>query len=229
MYYRLLNSGFQLAATGGSDNFADVWRDPPAGTARTYAKINGSLTVDSWLEAVDDGKTFASNGPILFAKVEDQLPGSEISLSGQGADTLSVQGEVHSIVPLNQIDILLNGEVIKSIDIRETPFPVEFSAQIEVPDNGWIAVRTYGPYHRYLTDSYPFAHTTPVYVLRNEERYTSTEDAMFLHDAVEALWQSVEDRNSWNRTAEKEKYRQAVDKAKQVYHNIAKGDYNFEN
>ena len=49
MYYKLLNCGFRIAATGGTDNFPDVWRDPPPGTDRTYAKVEGRLTVASWL------------------------------------------------------------------------------------------------------------------------------------------------------------------------------------
>jgi Tol biopolymer transport system component len=228
MYYRLLNSGFKLAATGGSDNFADVWRDPPAGTDRTYALVDGSLNVDSWLESVKAGKTFATNGPLLFMNVEDQLPGGEISLSGEGPDTLSVQGEVYSIAPLNNVDILLNGVVVDSINIRDKELPVEFATQVAVPENGWIAARAYGPYNQYLTDSYPFAQTTPVYVLRNGQRYTSTEDAMFLHDVVEAFWQSVNDRNNWENEAEKENFFKTVEEAKEVYRDIAEGNYTFD-
>lgn len=44
-YGWLLNAGFRIPATGGTDNFSDVWRDPPPGSARTYAHIDGPLTV----------------------------------------------------------------------------------------------------------------------------------------------------------------------------------------
>src|SRR5262249_35114678 len=33
-YYKLLNAGFRLPATGGTDNFSDVWLDPPPGSDR---------------------------------------------------------------------------------------------------------------------------------------------------------------------------------------------------
>lgn len=228
MYYRLLNSGFQLSATGGSDNFADVWRDPPAGTDRTYALVEGPLSVDSWLEAVKAGRTFATNGPLISMNVEGKKPGSEISLKGSGPDTLMVRGKVHSIAPLHQIDILLNGQVVDSIDVRKKELPVEFKSRVAIPENGWIAVRAYGPHNRYITDSYPFAQTTPVYVLRNGERYTSPEDARFLRDVVEALWKSVRERDRWHSEADKERYRKAVEKATDVYQRIADGDYSFE-
>lgn len=228
MYYRLLNSGFQLAASGGSDPFPDVWRDPPPGMARTYALVDGPLTADSWLEAVKAGCTFATNGPLLFINVEGQTPGGEIRLTGNDPAILEVQGEVISLAPLLKVEVLLNGKVARSIDMRDKNMPYEFSVPVKVADNGWIAVRALGSYSRYLTDSYPFAQTTPVYVLRNGQRYTSPEDATFLYDAVDALWQSVMERDRWHSEAEKERYRKAVEEAKEVYQSIARGNYSFE-
>lgn len=227
MYYRLLNSGFKLAATGGSDNFADVWRDPPAGTARTYAKVDGDLTVGNWLEAVEAGRTFATSGPLLFTTVEGHDPGGEIRLTGDATETLEVQGEIFSLSPLSKIEILLNGEVFHEIELQDRETYREFSVPVDVEDNGWIAVRTYGPFSRFYTDSYPFAQTTPVYVLRNGRRYTSAEDAQFLLDTVDALWQSVSERDSWRSEKEKENYREAVEEAKEVYRQIAEGEYDF--
>jgi len=61
IYYRLLNAGFRLAATGGTDNFSDVWRDPGPGASRTYARVEGELTVDSWLEAVRERQVHLRN------------------------------------------------------------------------------------------------------------------------------------------------------------------------
>lgn len=228
MYYRLLNSGFQLAATGGSDNFADVWRDPPPGTDRTYAKVEGTLSLDAGLEAVEAGRTFATNGPLLFARVEGHNPGEEIRLTGDESDTLEVEGKILSLAPLATIEILLNGEVVNEINIEDRNTSHEFSVPVEVEDNGWIAVRTYGPFSRFTTDSYLFAQTTPVYILRDGRRYTSAEDAQFLHDTIEALWQSVNDRNRWNSDSEKEIYRKAVEGAKQIYRSIAEGNYDFD-
>ena len=228
MYYRFLNSGFQIAATGGSDNFADVWRDPPAGTDRAYARVNGEFTVESWIDAVKAGRTVATNGPLLFMTVDGRAPGAEINLTGETAKTLRVKGKVASIVPLNTVEILRNGEVIHTIDARAKEQQFTFSVPVDVAENGWIAVRAIGPSHRYITDTYAFAQTTPVYVLRNGERYTSAEDARFLRKTVEALWQSVKERGQWHSEAEKTRYRQAVEEAKSVYRQIAEGTYSFE-
>jgi len=80
MYYKLLNCGFRLAATGGTDNFPDVWRDPPPGTDRTYAKVQGPLTLASWLAAIKAGRTFGTTGPLVFLTVDgaDLAPNSTV-------------------------------------------------------------------------------------------------------------------------------------------------------
>ena len=82
MYYHMLNVGTRLPATGGTDNFSNVWRDPSGGTARTYARISGPLTWRNWIEAVRAGHTIATSGPLLFANVDGQEPGSALSSRG---------------------------------------------------------------------------------------------------------------------------------------------------
>src|SRR5581483_8450250 len=83
-YYRLLNAGFRLPATGGTDNFSDVWRDPPPGSDRTFAHVQGPLSTRSWLDAVRHGHTFSSTGPLLFLDVAGHQPGDVIETSGKG-------------------------------------------------------------------------------------------------------------------------------------------------
>ncbi|MHC4566966.1 MAG: CehA/McbA family metallohydrolase domain-containing protein [Planctomycetota bacterium] len=59
-YYRFLNCGFKLAATGGS---AMGVMAVPLGYGRTYAKLEGPLSEASYLNAIRAGHTFATNGP----------------------------------------------------------------------------------------------------------------------------------------------------------------------
>ena len=94
-YYRLLNAGFRIAATGGTDNFSDVFLDPPPGSDRTFAHLSGPLTHQRWLEAIKQGRTFFSTGPLLFLTVEGREPGDEIALAGGGAGEPAGQGRRH--------------------------------------------------------------------------------------------------------------------------------------
>ena len=80
-YYRLLNAGFRMAATGGTDNFSDVSLDPPPGSDRTFAHLSGPLNHQNWIAAVKRGRTFFSTGPLLLLTVEGREPGDEIAFA----------------------------------------------------------------------------------------------------------------------------------------------------
>jgi hypothetical protein len=82
MYYHMLNVGVRLPATGGTDNFSNVWRDPSGGTARTYARLDGPISWRNWIEAVRAGRTVATNGPLLFAEVDGEEPGGGAGCAG---------------------------------------------------------------------------------------------------------------------------------------------------
>ena len=226
MYYRFLNSGFRIPATGGTDNFSNVWRDPSGGTARTYAHLDGKLGYRAWLSAVKAGRTFATNGPLLFFEVEGKGPGEEIRLKPGDPSGLSVQAELVSIVPIDKLEILVNGEVVETSRPSGDGTRMEVSVSVDVPGSGWVAARAIGSKHRYVGDNYPFAQTSPVYVEREGAPFALAEDARFLLEVVNELWRRVEARDAWPSATEKETYLRAVEEARSAYQraiDIAKG------
>ena len=218
-YYRLLNAGFRLPATGGTDNFSDVWRDPPAGSDRTFARVEGRLTVQSWLDAVRRGRTFMSTGPLLFLDVAGREPGDEIALAAGAPASLRVKADALSITPMDSLQIIVNGEVARTVVARD-PARVAFDEQVAIPAGGWIAARVLGPHSRFIGDDYAFAHTSPVYVVRGGQRYVNRDDARFLAETMDAIWARVE-RGRWSTDADRDRFKAAVDRARAVYARLA--------
>jgi hypothetical protein len=71
-----------------------------------------------------------------------------------------------------------------------------------------------------VSDSYAFAQTSPVYVVRGGRPWTSAADALFLAEAVEALRARL--RNAgWRSEAERAAFAAAIDEALAVYRRIA--------
>jgi len=212
IYNKLLNSGIRIAATGGTDNFSDVWFDPSGGAARTYAHIpdGGTFGFDDWISAVRDGRTFASNGPLLFLSVDGRLPGDEIHLATGESTTLAVNVDVKSISPLDTVDVLVNGNVVQTWAPGAGGSNREFETSVDVPAGGWIAARATGPKSRYVGDTSAFAQTSPVFVVRDGKSYTSASDAQFLLHSVDELWRRVDARNAWFNDLQKKTYRQHV-------------------
>lgn len=219
VYYRLLNAGFHLPATGGTDNFSDVWRDPPPGADRTYVHVSGRLTLQSWLDGIRREHTFASTGPILFLDVAGREPGDEIDLPAGAPATLHVRAEATSIAPMDSLVLVVNGKSARAIPAKDS-LHIAFDGSIAVPDGGWIAARVDGPSSRYVWDSYAFAQTSPVYVVRGGRQWRSGADARFLAQAVDATWERV--RNSpWRSAEERDRFHAALDQARSVYDRIA--------
>jgi TolB protein len=146
-YYRLLNAGFRLPATGGTDNFSDVWRDPPPGSDRTFARVDGPLSVRSWLDAIRRGRTFTSTGPLLFLDVDGRQPGDEIALAANSSSSVRVKCEALSITPLDSLQIIVNGEVARAV-AASGKTRLEFNEPVAIPEGGWIAARVLGPHSR---------------------------------------------------------------------------------
>jgi Tol biopolymer transport system component len=214
-YYRLLNAGFRLPATGGTDNFSDVWLDPPPGSDRTFARLSGPLTLQNWSEAIKGGRTVFSTGPLLLLQVDGRQPGDEIAVPATAPTAMRVKAEVMSIAPIETVEILVNGKIVHAT--RSTnPLRASVDVSIELPQGGWVAARTTGPKSPYLGDDYAFAQTSPVYVVRGGRRFVDPTDVQFLADTVDAIWTRVE-RARWQSDAERESFRAAIEKARAFY------------
>jgi hypothetical protein len=233
MYYKLLNCGFRLPATGGTDNFPDVWRDPPPGTDRTYARVEDALSVASWLAAVKAGRTFATNGPLVTAfTVDGRGPGQDVRLPAAGPAEPVVDISVESIAPFDRVEVVVNGQVARAFaaEAVRAGFPdrpgvnvhgFSFRGPVPMPDGGWIAVRVVGAAHRLVADSYAFAHTSPVYVVREgRPPFVSAADAAYLGEVVEAIRARAE-RGAWRSDADRAAFLAQIDEARAVYLRIA--------
>lgn len=234
MYYRLLNCGFRIAASGGTDNFSDVWFDPSGGAARTYVHVDGAppLTFGAWLDGVRAERTFATSGPLLFLSAghaslngEVMEPGDEILVTGDDAIDFDVQLEVASIVPLDRVELIVNGEVAHTWDASswataDGTVDRTLTETVDIPRSGWIAARAVGPTSKYVGDDFAFAQTSPVYVVRDGITYTSAADAGFLLETINLLWERVEERGSFETAAEAAAYRRGIEEARAVYQRI---------
>ena len=233
IYYRILNAGFRVAATGGTDNFSDVWRDPGPGASRTYAHLDGPLSVDAWLAAIRERRTFATNGPLLFLTVDGRRPGSEIEVAGAegdgggGGGGEAGGGSAHEVVvevatnsALERVEIVVNGEIAARHDVGAMGDRFRLGSTVELDGGGWIAARALGPASPLVADSYAFAQTSPVWVVAGGREYRSGEDIRFLLAAVEAFRARVVERDRWVTEAERERFLARVDSAAAVYREL---------
>ena len=160
LWHQVLNIGVPLAASAGSDVMNDYYRTMAIGATRVYAKVEGELTSESFLEAVREGRSFTSNGPMIEFEVEGRGPGEAVDTGSNDADWTA---NVHSALPYERLDIIVNGEVVDTLD-GAAAGNNGYQGTLAVPVGGWVTIRVLGANSGWpALDSYLYAETSPIW------------------------------------------------------------------
>jgi TolB protein len=162
-WYRLLSVGIPIAPSAGTDAMVDFFRTMAIGTTRVYVKVPGTLTFERYLDALKTGRSFVTNGPLLQFTVGGAEPGIVVKASaGQSVDW---NLHVSSALAFERVEVLVNGEVVWTGQGLAAPGAQTYRGSIKMPVGGWVAARVHGGSVAWpAMDSYPFAHTGPVWI-----------------------------------------------------------------
>ncbi|WP_216624979.1 CehA/McbA family metallohydrolase [Paenibacillus foliorum] len=141
-WYRYLNCGYHAPAVGGTDKMS---QSTAVGTIRTYALIKDvPFTYDAWMNAVRQGVTFATYGPLLEFQINGCEMGSIIHLPASGG-TLDVVWEVSTVtVPVTKIELVCNGELREVLTVDSTKGYYAGHWSVPVKESCWVALRIRG-------------------------------------------------------------------------------------
>ena len=178
LYYRYLNCGLRVPASGGS---ATGIMPSPLGYCRTYVLLERAFDYDDWFTALRNGKSFATNGPMLFLKVDGAEPGALLRFALEDAVTLDVEAVAQSGSALDYVELVQDGVVIgrveASLDVRQ----LEARLAVEFRRSGWIAARCF----ERVDGNVRYAQTSPVYVFMGTDQIASRTDAAYFLDVVD--------------------------------------------
>jgi hypothetical protein len=207
VWYRLLNSGFHIPAGAGTDamtNYASL--RGPVGLNRVYAKAGAApLTNGKFLGALKAGKTFATNGPLLELSVNGRDIGSDIGL-GNGTTKLTVKARMRSIVPVDHVEIVMNGIVVDSLPLSADRKSASGTRTLTVNNSSWITLRAWSAHSQApILDIYPFATTSPVYITVAGRPQRSSKDIQYFLAWLRRLAAAADASTEYN-TAEEKKH-----------------------
>ncbi len=162
LWYRLLNIGRPVIAMAGTDMFVDFHRTPAIGTARVYAQQAGRKTRWSPLiKEIKQGRSFVTNSAALLFTLDAVAGPGDIVQSGKRSFTL----DVSTAAAFDKVEVLVNGAVVWSEPGLSAGESRKFGGELVLPEGGWVAARVYGGSTAWpLMDSYPFAHSSPVWI-----------------------------------------------------------------
>jgi hypothetical protein len=200
LWYRYLNCGFRLTATAGTDKMTTF---VTVGANRVYARIDGDFSYQGWIDALKAGRTFITNSPILSFTVNGREPGATLHLNSKKNKDLEIQAQAESQLPYNSLEIVLNGQVIAEATPSGLRHRAEIHMEYPLHQSCWVAARVLedlAPYRAgalkfrtvhidkgtLLSDYYGtrmpetvFAHSSPVYLIRDDEPIRNWDDAQY--------------------------------------------------
>jgi hypothetical protein len=131
-YYQLLNCGFALPLSSGTDWWIYDHN-------RVFVRVEGGFTYAKWVAGLRSGRTFISNGPLLEFLVNGREPGATLSL--EPGSRLRIEGRAWSRIPFDRLELVLDGEVVAEQSARDRS-EAKLEVEIPVERGGWIALRT---------------------------------------------------------------------------------------
>ena len=234
IWYHALNAGFRTRISGETD-FPCI-TDDRVGLARSYAKVDGPLTYRKWLDSVQAGRSYVSDGRshLLDFTVNGTAAGtadSEVRLSGPGRARVTLRAAA-------KLDPLPD-EAVRTRRYDEKPYwdlerarigttrqvPVEIVVNGEtvavqnLPADGKIQTLTFDIALQrsswIAARILPSAHTNPVFVLLDGKPIRASRRSIeWCLNAVNQCWTQ---KAAHIRASELEDARKAYDLARRVY------------
>ncbi|MGI9327040.1 MAG: CehA/McbA family metallohydrolase [Pseudomonadales bacterium] len=203
VWYDVLNLGYRIAGTAGTDYPCADQTIP--GHERFYTKVEGDLTYAKWLDAVKGGRTFVTTGPILEFKIDDSEIGDEVVLRKPGKVRIRGQVRFNPISDsFGDLELVQNGELITQIPNVDGQDRMELDIELYVDRDSWFALRAVGsersfsgfasPFHFSQLGATSHAHTSPIYVtIKNGPSIADSAEAKAVAQSFLARLASLED------------------------------------
>ncbi len=233
LWYRLLNCGLKIPLTAGTDKMNN---QVTIGANRVYTKVDGAFSYDKWIQGLNRGETFITNSPLIRFSISDYSIGDKVEISKP--TIFKVKAEVWSQLPVDRLEFISNGNVIKQFTVSEEKLPAVFEFDYKIDQSQWLAARVYqlkdnkakvdfslrrdrgggttklNEYFGTLRPEVSFAHTSPVYFHYNGDPILVKADAIYyvkyLENAKEWLQKEGSFPNEDARDEVLETFQQAI-------------------
>jgi hypothetical protein len=223
LYYQYLNAGFRIPIAAGTDKMGE---NIPVGSNRLYARFASEPTYDGWLAALKAGNGFVTNGPMVTFSVDGHTSGEVIEFTGKR--TVRVHAAAQSILPFGSLEIVVNGEAaamktVPASDSRSADgiFSVGIDTSLELDRSSWLAARVAedpDSKQRILPRGLTvFAHSNPVYFLRNGAKVRELPSIQYLQKYVKGTEHWLNTMARFATMGEKEEALRLADTARRIY------------
>jgi Tol biopolymer transport system component len=221
LWYRLLNCGFRLPASAGTDCFLNRMVSRLPGSDRAYVRIDSEFGYTQWIDGLRAGRSFVTNGPFVELIAGQERPGGCVRLAGPAKVKVTAKAWWH--LPPRRAELVQDGKVIAAREFAaDGPWELVWEQEIPFERSGWLALRTRGASHPDNPGGEAYAHTSPVYVEVAGHPPAARADAQYFVEWINRLETALRERNRIPTAAEKAQVLAQLEAARAVYAKIAR-------
>jgi hypothetical protein len=107
-------------------------------------------------------------------------------------------------VPVDRLELVANGRVIRSFELRGARRSFDYDGTIELPASGWVVLRAWNEHaDPGVLDLYPYATTSPVYLQTPVPPPPAPDDARYFVAWLDRVIAASEARDDYNTVDER--------------------------
>jgi hypothetical protein len=225
MWYHTLNCGYRVRASGETD--FPCMSGERVGFGRVYVKVDGELNFDDWIQGIQDGRSYVSDGQAhvidFSARVQgdpDYLGVGERTSELSGSGTITFECRAKCAAQINsaleeglsdktvEVELIANGYPVAKTHIKADGSLQEVQFTVEVAKSSWLALRIH-----------PHAHSNPFFVIVDGKPIRATRaSAEWCLRCVEQCWKEKQRTYDLDEQADA---RAAYEHARKAYQAIA--------
>jgi hypothetical protein len=159
LWFMLLNHGYRIAATASTDSCFDRPGGGDPGRVRVYTHVGNNSGLSEIAEAMRRGRNFVSSGPLLLFTIDQYQIGDVIPIRSPRKLLAHLSawagGELGE--RLSRLELIRNGEVLRTFDVPEGRTQASIDVELEEKDTAWYIARCWG------SSEHQVAITNPIY------------------------------------------------------------------
>lgn len=221
LWYRLLNCGFEVPATAGTDVFLNRIDSRLPGGDRVYVHVEGGLKYKGWIDALKEGRSFVTNGPMVTFTADGKEPGAVLNVGEK--PKIRVKGTARSRHPLTKAEVIHNGKAIVAAKLSDDKLTATVDQEVTLEKGGWLAFRAEGQGTIDTAQPTLNAHSNPVYVRVGGVVERSAEEARAFLKWIDQFEILVRGRNRFPTAEVRKQALEQIESARAVYGQIVRG------
>ena len=162
-WYRLLNLGYRINPSAGSDwPYSDL-----PGVGRNFVKLDGPLNLDAWFDAYRSGHTYVTNGPFLEFSVNGKGMGEELRVKRGTPLHFVLETQLNPDVDqLERLELVALGNAIATQPGNGSD-RITMEKTLSAERSMWVVARSFGS--KRDPHNLTIAHSAPIYIVVDGE------------------------------------------------------------